>query len=157
MTKDRPDKRERITGRLKVALDAMIWGNPTGKPLAWNEAARASNISARSMRKSLERPAVRMYLHQQKQVFRACLSAATLSRLHELASQDENRNAAVAAIREIEARDDVQSRSINAQTPGITIVLEAPRPTTAMLDAKPAVLEHVRPELDANGHPIRSN
>ena len=81
-------------GRLRHALDLMIWGDETGKPLDWQDAARSVNITARSMRKSLERPAVRSYLLEQNQVLRACLSAKSLSRLDELAAQRSNMNAA---------------------------------------------------------------
>jgi hypothetical protein len=138
-TKDRHDKRERITGRLRHALDLMIWGDQTGKPLAYDEAARAVNISTRSMRKSLERPTVRMYLQTQKQVLRACLSAKTLWRLEELGWQNENRNAAVAAIRCIEGQEE-QSRSFNAESPRLTIIIRQPDPAPA-----PVVVEHAPP------------
>ena len=92
------DKRtETIPARLKAALDLMTWGGPDGKPLPWDEAARTAQISARSMRRSLERPAVRRYLLEQKEVLRACLSARNLFHLDELVSQRENKGAAVQA------------------------------------------------------------
>ena len=138
-----PDKRERITGKLRHALDLMIWGNKTGEPLDWQDAARSVNISARSMRKSLERSAVRQYLQSQKQVLRACLSAKSLSRLDELATQRSNMNAAVSAIRAIDEGDPDAFRPPGRDTPGVTIkvvhvVAPAERP---MIDVtpKPAV------------------
>jgi hypothetical protein len=140
--KDRPDKRTLVTGRLRHALDLMIWGGQDSKPLDWNDAARAVNISARSMRKSLERPAVRQYLLTQKQVLRACISAKSLSRLDELAAQRSNMNAAVNAIRAIDESEAVE-RPLMGERPGVTIVIQqptgAPPPT---IDAQPAPTLH---------------
>jgi hypothetical protein len=141
----RPDKRERVTGRLRYALDLMIWGDETGKPLDWQNAARAVNISARSMRKSLERSAVRQYLQTQKQVLRACLSAKSLARLDEIAAQRSNMNAAVNAIRAIDDGDPEAFRPPGRDTPGVTIVIrertEQPALPGAVIDItpKPAV------------------
>jgi len=99
----------------------MIWGDETGKPLDWQDAARSVNITARSMRKSLERPAVRSYLLEQNQVLRACLSAKSLSRLDELAAQRSNMNAAVAAIRVIDEGEQAAERPPGSATPGVVI------------------------------------
>jgi hypothetical protein len=117
---DPADKRFRISARLRHALDLMIWGNADGNPLDWDEAGRTVNISARSMRRSLERPAVRTYLREQKQVLRACISAKSLWRLDELAAQRVNMNAAVSALKVIEDGDASPTASNNT-APGVTI------------------------------------
>jgi hypothetical protein len=143
MTEKKPDKRERISGRLKTALDLMIWGDENGKPLDWNVACRNVNISARSMRKSLERPAVRRYLYDQKQVFRACIGAKSLSRLDEIAAQRSNMNAAVLAIRQIDGLEvDSHGPPGMQQSAGITIrILAAPPPPQPLVDVA-RTIEH---------------
>lgn len=149
LTKSGPiGKPYRVVGRLRHACDLMVWGDQTSKPLPWNDAARAVGISARSMRKSLERPAVRAYLMQQKQVFRTCLSAKTLWRLDELASQDENRNAAVAALRVIEGQDEAQSRSLHSNSPHVTIRIVGPAVAPA-----PVTIEHSPPVIEYGDDP----
>jgi hypothetical protein len=149
-TKNAPDKRERITGRLRHALDLMVWGDQNGRPLPYDEAARSVNITTRSMRKSLERTATRLYLREQREVFRACLTAKSLWRLDQLSIQDENRNAAVAALRVIEGQDEAQARSLNAESPHMTIqvvnvVAATPEPAP--------VIEH-EPPRDSAGYLI---
>lgn len=150
-TKQKPDKRERITGRLRHALDLMIWGDETGQPQDWQDAARAVNISARSMRKSLERAAVRQYLQSQKQVLRACLSAKSLARLDDLATQRSNMNAAVAAIRAIDEGDPEAFRPPGRDVAGVTIKIinrvEAPaeRPMINITPTRLAIAETDEP------------
>jgi hypothetical protein len=127
--KKKVDKRERISGRLRHALDLMVWGDESGKIIEWDVAGRTVNISARSMRRSLERYAVRQYLQEQKQVLRACISAKSLWRLDEIAAQRSNMNAAVNAIKAIDGDEAATARQ-DAVVPGVTIrvvnVLQAP-------------------------------
>jgi hypothetical protein len=148
-TKTRPDKRSRITARLKAALDLMVWGDQTGKPLDYTEAGRTVNISARSMRRSLERPLVRQYLIQQGQVFRASLTPRSLWHLAEISAQRVNMNAAVSACRTVLGQDEAQSRSLNVESPRLTIVIRQPdHPVPA-----PVVIEHEpQPELTDDPH-----
>jgi hypothetical protein len=117
-------------------------GDETGKALDWDDAARAVNISARSMRKSLERPAVRQYLLAQRVVLRSCLSAKNLLRLDALADQKTNLNAAVKASQIIEAVSDeaLTARPMASFDPHVTIriIAESPEPPNATIDIIPA-------------------
>jgi hypothetical protein len=138
--KKRPDKRERVTGRLRQALDLMVFGDETGKPLDYIDAGRTMNISARSMRRSLERPAVRQYLQAQKQVARASASAGNIWHLADIAKQRSNMNAAVNAIRAIDEGDPEAFRAPSRDGPGITIrIIAPPSPAAAppMVDVTP--------------------
>jgi hypothetical protein len=137
--KDHPNSRERISKRLKIALDAMIWPNENGRSLDYDEAARLAGIPVKSMRKSLERPVTRRYLRTNAEVFRGALSTKILSRLVQLAEQDENRNAAVAACRTVLGQDEAQPRSLNGSSPWLTIrVINNAAPAPAVtIDAKP--------------------
>lgn len=136
--KDHPNQPERISKRLRSALDMMIWGDETGRPLAYDEAAKIINVSTRSMRKSLERPVVRAYLREQREVFRACLTPRSLWHLAEISAQRVNMNAAVAACRTVLGQDEAQIRSSSAFEPHVTI-----RIVNAVNAAPPApVIEH---------------
>jgi hypothetical protein len=143
ITKPGPDGRERISARLKTALDLMVFGDETGKPLDWDVAARTVNISTRSMRRSLQRLSVRQYLVEQGQVFRACIGAKSFWHLDQLASQRTNMSAAVAAVRAVLGQDE-QVRSAGAEArPWLTIKIVTPDPTSAVVEhCSPPVIEH---------------
>ena len=87
-----------IGGRLKAALDDMVWNGTK-----WDEAAWKANLTVRSMRMSMQKAHVLRYIRAQRGVLLAQSSAQTFHRLSELRDQDENRNAAVAAARTLEA------------------------------------------------------
>jgi hypothetical protein len=119
-------KSERISPKLRTALDLMVFGDETGKPLDYADAGRKLNISARSMRLSLDRPAVRQYLMQQRQVLRAALSAKTLHHLGEISAQRSNMNAAVRACAVLEQLDaEGMSRPMANTAPGVVIRIVA--------------------------------
>src|SRR5690242_12917254 len=86
-----------IGGRLKAALDDMVWN---GTP--WDQAARKANLTVRSMRMSMGKPHVLRYIRAQRGVLLAQSSPKTFHRLEALRDQDENRAAAVAAARTLE-------------------------------------------------------
>jgi hypothetical protein len=139
--KDRSSKLV-ISGKLARALDMMTWGDQTGKPLPWDEAGRTVGISARSMRRSLERPAVRAYLMTQKEVLRTALSARNLFHLDELVSQRENKGAAVQAARTIEGMDAPTPAAMDPRMhPGITIRIIQPSTSPPAIDVTPSVRE----------------
>ena len=59
-------KKLAVMGRLKQALDAMVWGTPDGKFPDWIDAAQYANLTRQSMRKALLKPHVRAYLREQR-------------------------------------------------------------------------------------------
>jgi hypothetical protein len=129
LARNSTDRRLKIAGKLKTALDLMVWGGEDGAPLDYSEAARTANLTARSMRRALERPHVRMYLRGQRDVFRASISARVIFRLDELARQNDNRAAAVSASRTIlQLEDEAEARPARGtqQLPGLCIVIQAP-------------------------------
>jgi hypothetical protein len=141
------DRRLKITGKLKTALDLMVWGNTDGIPLDYDDAARTANLTARSMRRALERPHVRMYLRQQRDVFRASISARVIFRLDELARQNDNRGAAVSASRAILQLDEeaeTRPRSLHQVVPGLVLVINAPSSATP----KPIDVTPMRESID---------
>jgi hypothetical protein len=146
----RADRRLKITGKLKTALDLMVWGDADGIPLDYDDAARTANLTVRSMRRALERPHVRMYLRQQREVFRAAISTRTISRLAELRDQNDNRNAAVAAARALEQiGEEAEARPPQQQTPGFVIVVTNAPPHSS---SSPVTIEpEPVPLKDGNG------
>jgi hypothetical protein len=126
MTKPKPDKQERITAKLRTAIDRMVFGDENGNPLDWDDAGRSVQIPARSMRRALERPYVRQYLMQQRQVLRAALSSKNLLRLDALADQKVNLGAAVKAAQIIEAvSDEALTTRPMVGAPGVVIRIVA--------------------------------
>jgi hypothetical protein len=107
-----------IGGRLKAALDDMVWN---GTP--WDKAAVKANLTVRSMRMSLQKPHVLQHLRKLRAALLAQSSAKTFHRLTELRDQDENRNAAVQAARTLETLADEQfnPRSANG---GVLVNIE---------------------------------
>jgi hypothetical protein len=147
LTERNRDRRVKIAGKLKVALDLMVWGDADGTPLDYDDAARNANLTVRAMRKALEKPHVRMYLRQQREVFRAAISTRTISRLAELRDQNDNRNAAVAAARALEQiGEEAEARPPQQQTPGFVIVVTN-APTHLQAVASPVTIE-ATPERD---------
>src|SRR5262245_5022945 len=100
----------RPRGKLRAALDAMVWGTETHGPMTYDVAAQYVKLTASAMRKALSKAHVQQYLRQERQVLRGCLNAKTLSRLAELRDQNTNMNAAVAAAKALEQIDDASDR-----------------------------------------------
>src|SRR5258708_3614268 len=103
-----PAKREhgntRIPRNIAAAIDVMI---ETGKP--WDEAATQSNVTVRTMRLALQRPHVIAYLKARREVFRVNASAGNIHRLLKLADQEDNKAAAVSAIKAIEQIGEIEA------------------------------------------------
>jgi len=113
-------KPRKVTGKLKRALDLMVFGKPDiPRALSWQEAAREVSYRPSSMLKALDRDYVRRYLKQAKQVFRESASAQNISRAVELRDQDDNKTAAIQAIRYL----DGISEHDQAHTPGGQVVM----------------------------------
>jgi beta-glucosidase-like glycosyl hydrolase len=148
--KDHPNQSERISKRLRRALDMMVWPNESGVSLEWYEAAHAADIEKESMRRSLRRPVVRRYLKTEQEVFRASLSSRIPGRLGQLAFQNQNANAAVAACRAVLGQDE-QVRSTSGEArPWLTIKIVAPEPAAAAIEHSAPVIDHEPHQFDPN-------
>lgn len=126
-TPDKPKRAAQVTGKLKAALDLMVFGpvdgDQAGLALDMVQACRAVSFNAAAMRKALDRPHVRQYLNKQKQVFRASASAQNISRLVDIRDKSGNAMAQLGAIKILEADESGSERKSAAPTPGITIVI----------------------------------
>ena len=118
----------RVQGKLRIALNAMVF---EGLPL--DKAAQAADLTTRALRSAIEKPHVRKYLREQKQVFRASVSSQNIHVLADLRDKSGNDMARLGAVKVLEQIDDPASGN-NGQikAPGFTIIVN----TT---DAKPTI------------------
>jgi hypothetical protein len=136
----------RIGGRLKLALDLMVWGNGERRYLPDNEAAAIAGLNVISIRNALHKPHVLAYYKQQREVLRARESPANIHRLCEIRDAADNMPA-VNAIRALEQLgNDEQTNRPNTPSPGISIrivnVAQPPPPmdiksAPRIIDAEP--------------------
>lgn len=128
--------RNGVSGRLKTALDDMIWA-----ATPWDEAARKANLTVRAMRLAMERPHVLAYLRSGRRVRLATMSPQNIQRLGELRDQDDNSTAAVQAARALEGLATEQLPAVSLPTTavagfvidisepgGVSVRIVSPRP-----------------------------
>jgi hypothetical protein len=140
-----------VTGRLKRAIDFMVW-----EGLTRDEAAEKAGLRSHSLYVALRKPHVKSFYLAECEVLRVSGRAKRLHRLEQLAMQDENKNAAVAAIKVADAiPDELQMRAVGAGfTPGVTIRIvnqigaapaapALPAPQPRIVDAQP-----IEPDYD---------
>ncbi len=111
----------RVTGRLKLACDLMIWGGANGLALDWDAAARQVGLRTRTMRVAIQKPHVRTYLNEQRRALLVCASAQNISRAVAIRDQDANRMAALGAIKLLEGGADPRTDNGPVTTPGVCI------------------------------------
>ena len=136
---------KRIGGRLKHALDLMIWGDGERRYLPDNEAAARAGLNVLSVRSALQRPHVLAYYKQQREVLRARESPANIHRLCEIRDAADNMPA-VNAIRALEQIGDEQTNRPNVPTPGISIrIVNVSSPPPPMdIKAAPRIIDAER-------------
>jgi hypothetical protein len=137
----------RVTGRLLVAINAMVWQAASRK-----EAAVIAKMTDHSLRQALKRRHVMDRYLQECEVLRLSGRAKRLHRLEQIAGMDRNLNASVAAIKVAEqlADDLADGRARGSVTmPGLIIqVINAPAvpcERVTRIDVKP---EAPMPALD---------
>lgn len=127
----------KVTGKLAIAIDYMI-----EEGLHWDKAAAKAELHVRTMRLALQRPHVVSYLKAKREVFRVHASTANIHRLVEMRDQDENKMAAVTAIKALEQIGESEQVSRGSQAlPGLQIVIVQGGVNTALhtIDAKPLI------------------
>lgn len=118
--------------------------------MAYDEAARAADMTVRAMRKALDRQHVRQYLTGQRQVFRESACAKNPHRLVQIRDQDDNRTAAVKAILALEERTDAdRSPGSRVVTPGVVVIVGGTRDQRQVADM--GMIE-LNPGDDASSH-----
>lgn len=105
---------ERVTGRLRQALDHMVWDK-----LTYQEAAAKAELHIRTMRIALSRPQVQAYLRSAKQELLHCFKLRALQRLSDIMETDDQMPAVQAAKALLQHEDD--NRQTKQTTPGVVI------------------------------------
>jgi hypothetical protein len=136
--KDRSGK-GMVTGRLKRALDEMVW---SGARRA--DAATIAGMTDHSLRSALKKPHVKAYYVTELGILRESTKAKIHHRLEALSDQDENKAAAVKACQVLIADDPVYDnrRAGMGQVPGLVIqIVQSPMPAVTRqavtIDAAP--------------------
>lgn len=107
----------KVTGRLKRALDAMVW---TG--INRNDAAQGAGLTDHSLYVALRRPHVKAYYLAECEVLRLSGRARRIHRLEAMVEQDENKQAVINAARALDNLSDEQVNSAaRVQSPGFII------------------------------------
>jgi hypothetical protein len=151
-TRSRPG---RVTGRLKLAIDAVV-----EEGLDPYEAAAKVGMHARSMRLALNRRHVLAYLRQQREVLRQTASAQNIHHAIAMRAGSTNEMAKLGAMKFIEAiEDEVQRRGhVPALTPGLVIQIvnnSAPsREPEKMINITPSVPVDAADDAIADDAPI---
>jgi hypothetical protein len=128
----------KVTGRLKVALHAMVW---LGMKRA--QAAEHAGLKEQSLYVALCRPHVRTYYLAQLEVLRTSERARNIHTLAEVRDQTSNQMARVQAVKALEQLEDQPaSRGGAQQAPGFVIVVQqALTPQQRNIQPKP-LIEH---------------
>ena len=126
-----------IRPALRAALMEMVW---SGKHRA--EAARAVGMTDHSLREALRKPHVKQAYLAELEVLRLSARARAFHRLVELSEQDDNKGAAVAAVRTMVLEgEDAAHRGAGGvpQQPRIVIQIVS---TADAVKVGPPVIEH---------------
>jgi hypothetical protein len=123
--------RNRVTGKLRIAIDAMVW-----EALPRAEAAAKAAMADSSLRFALRKPHVLAHHNAELAALRTSLRARNVHRLDSIADKSRNDAARVHAIRTLESLADASEQhfgSRSSQTPGVVIqiIQAAPLPKIA--------------------------
>jgi hypothetical protein len=114
--------RKRVTGKLKIAVEAMVW-----EGLKRPDAAGRAEMTDQGLRAAMRKGHVLAYYRRELGALREGERARNVHRLVELRDQDENRNAAVKAVQVLEQTDpEAVRRAGDGTSPGIVIRIITP-------------------------------
>lgn len=136
-------RRGAVTGKLRTALDLMVW---EGKTRA--EAAKEAGLADSSLRFALRKPHVLQYYNGELAALRTSLRARNVHRLDGIADKSGNDMARVAAVKALETiadQADEKQRPGAAIMPGLQIVIVGgPGSTTPpkVIGHAPATIPH---------------
>jgi hypothetical protein len=148
-------RRSAVTGKLKTALDLMVW---SGERRA--DAAEKAGLADCSLRAALRKPHVLQHYNAELAALRTSLRAKNVHRLDGIADTSKNDMARVAAVKAMEAiadQADEKQRPGAAILPGLQIVIVngtnppriiGPAPFPAPANIPPQTIDHqpARPE-----------
>jgi hypothetical protein len=114
-------RRGAVTGKLKTALDLMVWDN-----LKRKDAAERAGLADASLRFAFRKPHVMAYYHAGLAALRNNLRAKNVHRLDTIADDSKNDMARVAAVKALELisdQADERGPRGGVTVPGLQIVI----------------------------------
>jgi hypothetical protein len=110
----------KVTGKLKTAVDAMVWLG-----LRRKEAAEHAGMKHKGIEAALSKPHVKQYYLSQLEVLRTSERARNIHRLTEIRDKADNMPA-VNAIKMLEQIDEASSAAGGAQSrsPGVVVIVQ---------------------------------
>lgn len=112
------DKIARVTGKVRAAIDAMVW---EGLPRA--EAAKAADLSEHGLYKAMRKPPVKAYYLSECEVLRTSGRARRIHRLEEMLEQNDNKAAVINAALALDRMPDEVANRGSQALPGLQIVI----------------------------------
>jgi hypothetical protein len=109
----------KVTGKLRIAIETMVWSG-----LCRADAAKAAGLKDKSLKSALRKSHVKAAYLAELDVLRLSARARAFHRLVELSEQDDNKGAAVAAVRTmvLEGQDEAHRGAGGVPTqPGLVI------------------------------------
>lgn len=125
---------QQVTGKLKAALHAMVW-----EGLKRDDAAAKAGLTVHGLREALKRPHVKAWYLRECDVLRTSGKARRIFRLEALSEQDDNKQAAINAIRALDQLEDEQHQRASGgaiSTPGFVIIVNAAQSQPPTIEAK---------------------
>src|ERR1700730_7399565 len=122
-------RRGAVTGKLRTALDLMVWDN-----LRRKDAAEKAGLADSSLRFAFRKPHVMAYYHAGLAALRNNLRAKNVHRLDTIADDSKNDIARVAAVKALELisdQADERGPRGGVTVPGLQIVIYSPGSTVA--------------------------
>lgn len=145
--------RNKVTGKLKAAIEAMVWEN-----LRRKDAAAKAGLADASLRFAFRKPHVMAYYHAELAALRNNLRAHNVHRLDKIADDSNNDMARVAAVKALELiadQADEKQRPGAGIQPGLQIVIIG-GPTPRTIGPAPFPGPAVIPHQPAEDEPARS-
>lgn len=145
-TTEQPTKRQlarreasapgKVTGKLKVGIDAMVW-----QGLDYAEAARYANLQAQAIRYALNKPHVKAYYTSQLEVLRTSERARNIHRAREIRDA-ENNMPAIHAIKYLDHVPDENASTSKGMAPGFVVQIVNVQQTAQPANTSVQVIEN---------------
>lgn len=136
----KPDKIERVTGKVRTAIEAMVW-----QGLPRKEAAELAGLSEHGLYKALRKPPVKAFYLDECEMLRTSGRARRIHRLEAMVEQDDNKAAVVNAVLALERLGETQGNANagHSITPGVVIQIVQAAPLIAHqahIEPKPLII-----------------
>ena len=109
----------KVTGKLKVAIDAMVWEGLT-RP----DAAKQAGLTDHGVRTAFGKPHVKGYYRQQIEMLRTSELARNIRTYVDVRDNSGNAMARIAAAKALDGQSDQQPVSAVTRAPGVVVIIQ---------------------------------